>query len=111
MKRKKSYFIYIFLFLLVVSITACARQEEPLPLPAATEDVQGEKNYSSGDFITEVEKSEESQNDDPGKSGSNTPDLTVPYPGSSFKHEVNMDIKGKVERDKGDDWWDVHRSD
>lgn len=67
---------------------ACSETVDEEELTEETE-VQVEKRT-----VEDNEGLDEKQKDDP-----------EPFPGSSFKHEVNMKVNGVIEKDKGEEWW------
>lgn len=72
-----------------------------LLLAACSEAVDEEEvNEESEEQVEEATIDDNDQN--AGKGEKKDPE---PFPGSTFKHEVDMKVNGEISEEKGEEWW------
>lgn len=87
-------------FLLILLVITCF-----LILPGCSEPSDEEEVTEEAEELVPEKDEPDVDNDlaeDPGKEDKNEPE---PFPGSTFKHEVKMNVNGVIKEEKGEEWW------
>lgn len=87
--------VSIFLSLFLIGCAGSTDQPDDIEQVNAESDLP-EQSGTQAENDSENQGSDQAQPDGAG---------TKPYPGSGFKHDVEMKIEGIIEYDQGEEWW------
>ena len=93
--------ISIFLSLFLIGCAGSADQPDDIEQVNAESDLSEQSGTQTEDESEPENDSENQVSDQTQTDGAGT----VPYPGSGFKHDVEMKIEGIIENDQGEEWW------